>query len=143
MDASSLDELFKNPFLFNKFTIFKTLFIMGISRGSIIVEASSLPIQEEYFGEEIKVIMGSPHLVDGPWINRLFMGEVHTIASFKVPTKPYDGSIIGEKAVVAANYKNSRIVLSTPHPELVFANRKSGDFFVRNILWCAKNLTAI
>jgi hypothetical protein len=141
MDASFLDQLFKNPERFNKLVMIKIILLVGLSRGTIKVRRNLLTVQKEHFGKNIRVQMGSPPLVNGPLINRLIMSRVYTIAVFKNPAKPYNYKIIGEKAVVAAKYKDSRIILSTPHPELAFANKKSGDFFTRNILWCAKQLT--
>lgn len=140
MDASFLDQIFKNPERFNKLSTIKTLLVIALSRGTIKVRRNILPVQKEHFGKNIRVQMGSPPLINGPLINRLFMSRVYTIAVFKNPAKPYNYKIIGEKAVVAARYKDSRIILSTPHPELAFLNAKSGDFFTRNVLWCAKQL---
>ena len=140
MDVSSLNHFFKHPLLFNKFTIFRMLLAIGISRGLIQVEPNILSIQQQYIGQEMTVQMGSPPLIDGPTLNRLFMPKVYTVATFEKTARPYNNSIIGDMAVVAARYKLSRVVLSTPHPELAYESEESGDFFVRNILWCAKQL---
>lgn len=140
MDASFLDQIFKNPEDFNKLSTIKTLIVVALSRGTIKVRRNILSVQKENFGKNIRVQMGSPPLVNGPIINRLFMSRVYTLAVFKKPAKPYNYKIVGEKAVVAAKYNDSRIILSTPHPELAFLSAKSGDFFTRNILWCAKQL---
>ena len=139
-DASDLSKALDQPLLFNKLDLMKTMFDLMISRGSIYIYDSKIPIQKPYFKQKIKVMMGNAGLVDGPIINRLFMSKVNTIASFVDADEPYGESIIDKKAIIATTYKKGRVVLSAPHPEFTIGNSKAYDIFIRNILWCVDEL---
>jgi len=142
-DASSLKNIFRNPYFFSKIHIWIALIKLTVSRVPIKILHSVFPIQKPYFGERVNVMMGNVPLVDGPKINRLFMGKVSDIAIFKSGDDPYDHSFRNKKAIVATNYFLGRVVLSAPHPELTVGNSKAHDIFSRNILWCARELPVL
>ena len=139
-DASALKEELQYPLYYNKLDMIRTVSSLFLSRAEIYIVKSQIPIQEPYFGKNVKVMLGNAALVDGPKLNRLFMSKVTDIAIFKGYDAPYDSSLEGKKAIIATTYHNGRVILSAPHPELTIESRKMHDIFVRNILWCAKEL---
>ena len=141
-DASAFDHLLQFPFWFMKTEMITSVGKLPISRGAIRIEPTDIPIQEPYYRDRIRVMLGNAPLVDGPVLFRLFMPKVHDIAVFKKSDDPYDQTLKGKKAIVATRYWRGRVILSVPHPELTIGNNKAHDLFVRNILWCAKSLPA-
>jgi len=138
-DASAFDKILRFPFWFLKTDMIKTVGQLPISRAAIKINPSTLPIQEPYYRDRIRVMLGNAPLEDGPILFRAFMPKVYDIAIFKGSDDPYDQSIKGKKAIVATRYWRGRVILSVVHPELTIGNTKAHDLFVRNILWCAKS----
>jgi hypothetical protein len=141
-DASAFDTILRFPFWFMKTNMITMVGKLPISRGAIRIEPAHLPIQEPYYRDRIRVMLGNAPLVDGPILFRLFMPKVYDIAMFKRSDDPYDRSIEGKKAIIATRYWRGRVILSVVHPELTIGNTKAHDVFVRNILWCAKSKIA-
>ncbi|MEA2055903.1 MAG: hypothetical protein U9O49_03625 [Candidatus Thermoplasmatota archaeon] len=139
-DASALKRELRHPLYYNKLDMVRTVLSLFLSRAEIYIVKSQIPIQEPYFGKSVKVMLGNAALVDGPKLNRLFMSKVTDIAIFKGYDALYDSSLKGKKAIIATTYHNGRVILSAPHPELTIESKKMHDMFVRNILWCAKEL---
>jgi hypothetical protein len=139
-DASAFDHILRFPFWFMKTDMIKTVSQLPISRAAIKITPSTLDIQEPYYRDRIRVMLGNAPLEDGPLLFRLFMPKVYDIAIFKGSDDPYDQSIKGKKAIVATRYWRGRVILSVVHPELTIGNAKAHDLFVRNVLWCAKAL---
>jgi hypothetical protein len=136
-DATVFNDIFKHPIFYGKGDMIWTVSRLPLSRGFIYIVPSDLPIQEPYYRDRVRVMMGNAPLVDGPKLRNLFMPKVTEIAVFKGSDNPYDRSIVGEKAIVATYYRRGRVILSAPHPELTVENTKAHDIFIRNVLWTA------
>ena len=137
-DATVFNRILGNPIFFTKINMYRLLSQLPISRTPIYFEKTLLNIQEPYIGRSLPVMMGSAPLVDGPFIYRLFMPKVYTIATYKGYDKPYDRSIQGEKAIIATTYGIGRVILSPVHTELTIGNTKVNDVYMRNVMWLGK-----
>ncbi len=137
-DATVFNRILGNPIFFTKINMYRLLSQLPISRAPIYFEKTLLNIQEPYMGRSLPVMMGSAPLVDGPFIYRLFMPKVYTIATYKGYDKPYDRSIQGEKAIIATTYGRGRVILSPVHTELTIGNPKVNDVYMRNVMWLGK-----
>ena len=140
-DATVFNRILGNPVFFTKINMYRLLSQLPLSRAPIYFEKSNLHIQEPYMGKSLQVMMGSAPLIDGPFIYRLFMPKVYTIATYKGYDKPYDRSIRGEKAIIATTYGKGRVILSPVHTELTIGNRQVNDVYMRNVLWLGDCLT--
>ena len=139
-DATVFSHILKNPVFYGKWDMIKTVSSLFTSRAPIYITPCSLDIQKPHFRDRVRVMMGNAPLVDGPALKRLTMSKVTTLAVFRDGDDPYDRSIRGEKAIIATTYGRGRVILSTPHPELTIGKTVAHDLFVRNILWCAREL---
>ncbi|MEF8880078.1 MAG: hypothetical protein V5A64_06800 [Candidatus Thermoplasmatota archaeon] len=136
-DASAFRDLIKNPLFFNKLSVLFFLVELPQSRATIHFEDTSVSIQEPYIGEDMVTMLGNAPMIEGPLKNKLFMSEVHTIATIKTADKPYGDRIKNKKAIVATTYGEGRVVLSCIHSQLTWDNSRLHDVYVRNVLWTA------
>jgi hypothetical protein len=139
-DATAFNRMLGNPIFFTKINMYRLLSQLPLSRAPIYFEKTLLNIQEPYIGKSLPVMMGSAPLVNGPFIYRLFMPRVYTIATYRGYDKPYDRSIRGEKAIIATTYGMGRVILSPVHTELTIGNRKVNDVYIRNVMWLGKGM---
>jgi hypothetical protein len=139
-DASSIKYIIKNPFLFPKLNAIQFIFNLPISRGVIHINRCFNPIQKPYFGENIRVMLGNPPLIEGDFIKKITMPKVYTIAVYKQSDNPYDQSIKNKKAIICTDYGKGRVVLSPIHAEYTIGNKKAHDIYIRNIIWLASKL---
>jgi hypothetical protein len=134
-DATVFNRVLGNPVFFTKISMYRLLSQLPLSRAPIYFEKNKINIQEPYIGKSLQVMMGSAPLVDGPFVYRLFMPKVYTIATYRGYDKPYDRSIRGEKAIIATTYGKGRVILSPVHTELTIGNLWVNDVYMRNVLW--------
>jgi hypothetical protein len=136
-DASVLHHIFEHPKLLPKLDMLQFFSHLPTSRARVYFKKNTIPIQEPYMGKTLNVMLGNAPLIDGPVLLQQCMPKVYTIATFRQPDDPYDGTITFKKAIIATTYGQGRVILSPVHAEFTFGNPRARDVYIRNVLWLA------
>lgn len=135
-DVGPMAKIFETPLTHNNLFVLLLLLSFFVSTADVTISDGTIPFAEYLHGETVKIMESGAPMVSNKSGNESAMSDFFIIGTFSDVQSLYDDSLmIGKYAIVASQYGQGRVVLSSVHPEVSIGLNTAHNIFGDMILW--------